>query len=119
MIQAAGAVWRHAISQGVVVFKLLAMLIAFLVVALMLLSLRQRRLELTAETSKIYSQIREDKEKLLDGKVDIARKSSPTALATALQNSGVDTGTVIRGRGTGSGRTVLPTVETDLVPWGR
>ena len=73
-------------------FKLLAMLMAFLLVALMLLSLRQRRLELTAETSQIYSKIRDAKETLLDGKVDIAKKSSPTALATALQNSGVDTG---------------------------
>ena len=95
--------------------KLLAMLMAFLLVALMLLSLRQRRLELTAETSDIYRHIREDREKLLDGKVEIAKHSSPTALATALQNSGVDTGTAIRGRVPGSGRTPPPAVETDLL----
>ena len=40
-------------------FKLLAMLVTFLLVALMLLGLRQRRLELTSETSAIYAQIRE------------------------------------------------------------
>lgn len=96
-------------------FKLLAMLVTFLVVALLLLGLRQRRLELTSETSAIYAQIRERNETLLDQRVEIAKQTNPWTLAGALKSSGVDTGAALQNRPTSVGRGALPMVETDLV----
>jgi cell division protein FtsL len=93
--------------------KLLAMLMAFLLVALVLLGLRQRRLELTSESSAIYSQIREQNEKLLDLKVVIARQTNPHALADALQNAGMDNGGTLLRRVPANSRST-PAVETDL-----
>jgi hypothetical protein len=81
------------------VFKLLTMLAAFLVVALALLGLRQRRLELTAETARIYSQIRERNETLLDQRVVIARQTNPQALAANLEARGENTGPALQVRG--------------------
>ncbi len=103
----------HAICQGVVVFKLLAMLVTFLAVALMLVGLRQRRLELTAESAAIYGQIRDRRETLLDLEVEIAQKTNPWALANALQQAGVNTGGAMQPRRASVGRSV-PSVETDL-----
>jgi hypothetical protein len=96
------------------VFKLLAMLVTFLLVALMLLGLRQRRLELTSETSAIYAEIIKRNETLLDQRVEIAQQTNPWTLAGALTSSGVDTGAALKNRPTSVGRTALPAVETDL-----
>jgi len=91
------------------------MLMTLLLVALMLLGLRQRRLELTSETSAIYSQIREHNEMLLDQRVDIAKITNPWTLAWTLKSSGIDTGAALQNRPTSVGRTPVPAVETDLV----
>jgi hypothetical protein len=98
------------------VFKLLTMLMAFLLVALGLLGLRQRRLELTSESAKIYSQIRERHESLLDQRVEIAKITNPKALATSLEASGVNTGAALHLRGSTVNRSGnSPTgIETDL-----
>jgi hypothetical protein len=97
------------------VLKLLTMMAAFLLVALALLGLRQRRLELTAESAKIYNRIGERNETLLTQRVDIARQTSPPALAAALEASGVNTGAALRLRGSSVGRGATTTgIETDL-----
>jgi hypothetical protein len=98
------------------VFKLLAMLVTMLVVGLMLLGLRQRRLELTAECSSLYGHIRSQEETLLGQQVEIAKVTNPWALNQALTGAGWDTGAALKARRATVGRTV-PTVETDLVPW--
>lgn len=92
------------------------MLVAFLLVALALLGLRQHRLELTAESAKIYSQIRERNETILSQRVDIAKQTNPPALATALEASGVNTGAALhmRGSSVGRGRSVPSGPEVDL-----
>jgi hypothetical protein len=95
------------------VFKLLAMLVTFLAVALMLVGLRQRRLELTSESAAIYGQIRERNETLLGLDVEIAQQTNPWALASALQKAGVNTGGAMQPRKATVGRSV-PAVETDL-----
>jgi hypothetical protein len=101
------------------VFKLLAMLMMFLVVALVLLGLRQHRLELTADSVRIYDQIRDRHHTLLDQRVIIARQTNPWALATALKEQGVNTGEALRSRTTQltprGGTGITPQVETDLV----
>ena len=96
--------------------KLLAMLVTFLVVGLMLLGLRQRRLELTAECSGLYAHIRGQEETLLGQRVEIAKNTNPWALNASLTNAGVNTGGALKPRRATVGRTV-PAVETDLVPW--
>jgi len=96
------------------VLKLLTMLVAFLLVALALLGLRQRRLELTSESAKIYSTIREKNETLLDQRVEIAKVTNPWTLAWTLKSSGVDPGAALQSRPTSVGRTTVPAVETDL-----
>jgi hypothetical protein len=95
------------------VLKLLAMLVTFLVVGLMLLGLRQRRLELTAESARLYEHIRGQNETLLGQEVTIAGISNPWALKDALQKSGVNTGGALERRRTTVGRAV-PAIETDL-----
>jgi hypothetical protein len=82
-------------------------------VALVLVGLRQRRLELTAESAAIYGHIRERTETLLDLEVEIAQKTNPWALANVLQQAGVNTGGAMQPRKATVGRSV-PTVETDL-----
>ena len=96
-------------------FKLLTMLVAFLLVALALLGLRQRRLELTAESAKIYSHIRERNETILSQRVEITRHTTPQTLAAALEASGVNTGAALHMRGASVGRGTTPSgIETDL-----
>ena len=95
--------------------KLLVMLIAFLGIGLALIGLRQRRWELTSQCAQIYTQIQERNETLLDQRVVIARKTNPWALATALKDSGVDTGSALQPRATSLKAATLPAVETDLV----
>ena len=91
------------------------MLVALLLVALVLLGLRQRRLELTSETAAIYAQIREKNEALLDQRVEIAKVTNPWAIAGTLTSSGIDTGAALRSRSTSVGRAPVPAIETDLV----
>lgn len=95
-------------------FKLLTMLVAFLLVALALLGLRQRRLELTSQSVTIYSQIRERNETLLDQRVLIAQKTNPWTLADALQKSGVNTGAALQTRVTALKAPAPTGIETDL-----
>jgi cell division protein FtsL len=95
------------------VFKLLTMLVMFLMVALMLLSLRQRRLELTSESSAIYGQIRERNETLYGLHVEIAKITNPWALADTWKKAGMNTGGAFDPRRTSVGRPT-PSVETDL-----
>ena len=95
-------------------FKLLAMLVTFLVVGLTLLGLRQRRLELTAESSRLYTHIREQNETRLEEERQIVGISNPWALKDALQRSGVNTGGALERRRSTVGR-VVPAIETDLV----
>jgi cell division protein FtsL len=95
------------------VFKLLAMLVTFLAVALMLLSLRQRRLELTSESSAIYAQIRDRNETLYGLHVEIAKIANPWALAGSWKKSGMNMGGALEPRRTSLGRSA-PAVETDL-----
>jgi hypothetical protein len=103
------------------VFKLLAILVTFLLVAQGLLGLRQHRLELTAQSTKIYETIREREHTLLDQKVEIARSTNPMAIAATLEQQGVDPGDAMRMRqtqGKPAGAVQLPppsAVETDLV----
>ncbi|HEY4329704.1 MAG TPA: hypothetical protein VGN88_08200 [Phycisphaerae bacterium] len=97
--------------------KMLVMLGAFLLVALTLLSLRQHRLELTAQSAKIYGEIRDRNDILLTQQVEIARRTNPWTLANNLQKSGVNTGTALQLRPDSTPHTTPPagTVETDLV----
>ena len=97
--------------------KLLVMLVTFLAVALALLGIRQHRLELTSQSAAIYERIRERNETLLDQRVLIARQTNPWTLATALKDSGVNTGTALQPRDTQLGRPLpaTPAVETDLI----
>jgi hypothetical protein len=96
--------------------KLLVMLGAFLLVALTLLSLRQHRLELTAQTAKIYDQIRDRNDTLLSQKVEIARRTNPWTLANNLQQSGVNTGAALQVHTLpGHTASTAPVVEDDLV----
>lgn len=96
--------------------KLLFMLLAFLVVGMVLMGLRQRRLELQSDSVTIYDHIRERQEALLDQQAQIARETNPLTLATTLQNKGVNTGAAMQLRDThvGSPAESQP-VETDLV----
>jgi hypothetical protein len=98
------------------VLKLLIMLVAFLGVALALLGLRQHRMELTSESVKIYDQIRERNESLLDQRAQIARNTNPWSLAATLKDAGVNTGAALRGRDPEPhAQATKPQVETDLV----
>ena len=81
-------------------FKLLAMIVTFLAVGLTLLALRQHRLELTSQSAAIYDIIRDRNHTLLDQRVEIARKTNPWAIASALHDSGVNTGDALRIRDT-------------------
>jgi hypothetical protein len=96
------------------VLKLLAMLVTFLVVGMMLLGLRQRRLELTAECSRIYAHIRDQNETLMGQRVEIAKVTNPWVLNAALKGSGVNTGAALEPRQGMMVRTV-PAIESDLV----
>src|SRR4051812_20037415 len=96
-------------------FKLLAMIITFLLVALSLLAIRQHRLELTAQSAKIYDQIRERNQTLLDQQVQIAKITNPWAVASALEKSGVNVGDALKPKITNLNKTTpTPAIETDL-----
>jgi len=101
-------------SQGMVVFKLLTMLVAFLLIALMLLGLRQRRMELTSETSALCGQVQQRKEHLLDQQVQIARVTNPKTLTQSLADSGMDPGAALHPRPHNT-RPSPSGVETDLI----
>ncbi len=96
--------------------KLLFMLIAFLGVGMVLMGLRQRRMELQASSAEIYQHIRERQETLLGEEAQIARETNPLTLASSLKNQGVPVGPALELRDThekkpgGEGP-----VETDLV----
>jgi hypothetical protein len=105
-------------SFGSFVFKLLAMLVTFLLVALCLLGLRQHRLELTAQSTRIFDTIRDRQHTLLDQRVEIARRTNPWAINAALEQQGVNTGEAMRTRqmqGKPAGAVTVPAIETDLV----
>ena len=53
-----------------------------------MLGLRQRRLELTSESSAIYAQIRDRNETLMDQRVEIAKITNPWTLAVRPQKAG-------------------------------
>ena len=97
--------------------KLLVMLGAFLVVAQVLLGLRQHRLELTSQSVSIYSKIRDCNDTLQGQQADIAVKTNQWTLAAALEKSGIDTGKALRppvGKPGANGPST-PQVETDLL----
>ncbi len=94
--------------------KLLTMLVAFLLIALMLLGLRQRRMELTSETSALYGQVQDRRERLLNQQVEITGVTNPKTLNQSLANSGMDPGVALHPRNTNA-RPNVPTVETDLI----
>jgi len=95
--------------------KLLVMLGAILLVALTLLSLRQHKLELQAQSVKIAGQIRDRNDTILTQQVEIARITNPWTLNTNLQNAGINTGGALQPRQTSHRSAATPTVETDLV----
>jgi hypothetical protein len=70
-------------------FKLLVTLGVFLTVALGLLGLRMRRLELTAQTAQLRNEIVQREHRLWDQEVQIAKQTNPPALAEGLRNSGL------------------------------
>jgi len=100
------------------VFKLLAMLVTFLLVSLCLLWLRQHRLELTSQCTRIYDMLLDRQHTIRDQRVEIARHTNPWAVAAALEQQGVNTGEALRTRQTHLGKPAAgnaPAVETDLI----
>jgi hypothetical protein len=114
-------------NWSVWLFKMLMMLGSFLVVALAVLALRQRRLEVTSDVVRIHDEIVARKQTLLDQRVEIAKETNPWTLAASLKASGVDTGDALElrqrggnklgtnGSGGGAAPAARPAVETDLV----
>lgn len=100
-------------------FKLLFTLGTFLVVALSLLALRQRRLELTSESVQIHDRIMAREQTLWGERVEIAQRTNPWALNAGLKAAGIDTGAAMSERDTGKkppGAAAAPgAIETDLV----
>jgi len=99
---------------------LLVMLGTFLLIALAMLALRQRRLEVTSETVKIHDEILARRQTLLDQRVQIARQTNPWALAAGLKAAGMDTGNALEVQPGVSTRSTTngpatPAIETDLV----
>ena len=104
--------------NGVFVFKLLVMLGTFLLVALAMLALRQRRLEMTAESVKIHDEILARRQTLLDQRVQISKQTNPWALAAGLKAAGMDTGGALEQRPSTAdvrSNNGTPAVVTDLV----
>ena len=93
---------------------------AFLLVALALLALRERRLALTSESVKIHAQIVARQQSLWDERVQIARRTNPWALAAGLQKAGMNAGDVmdptdtVTARASAGAARAAPAVETDL-----
>jgi hypothetical protein len=99
-------------------FKLLVMLGTFLLIALAMLALRQRRLEMTADSVRIHDEILARRQTLLDQRVEISKRTNPWALAAGLKAAGMDTGGALEERPTASApsqRTGTSGVETDLL----
>ncbi|HUO08654.1 MAG TPA: hypothetical protein VM008_10170 [Phycisphaerae bacterium] len=101
-------------------FKLLVMLGTFLLIALSMLALRQRRLEMTADSVRIHDEILARRQTLLDQRVEISKRTNPWALAAGLKAAGMDTGGALEARPstqTPSQRTGAASsgVETDLL----
>ena len=84
--------------------KLFVTLVLFLALALGLLGLRMRRLELTAETARLRLDVERRQHQLWGQEDQIARQTNPPALAEGLHNSGMVMGSPIgvpaRGAGT-------------------
>ena len=68
------------------------MLGTFLLVALAMLALRQRRLEMTADSVRIHDEILTRRQTLLDQRVQISKQTNPWALAAGLKAAGMETG---------------------------
>ena len=99
-------------------FKLLVMLGTFLLIALTVLALRQRRLEMTSDSVRIHDAILARRQTLLDQRVQISRQTNPWALAAGLKAAGMDAGGALQARpATPSLQTgaATSTVETDLL----
>ena len=101
--------------------KLLFTLGAFLVISLAVLGLRQRRLEISAETARLHDQIKLREQTLWDQQVQIAKSTNPLTLAVNLKSAGMNAGEALQPRatgrragGTGAGASAKPP-ETDLI----
>jgi hypothetical protein len=102
------------------VFKLLVMLGTFLLIALAMLALRQRRLEMYSDAVRIHDQIIARRQTLLDQRVQITKKTNSWALAAGLKAAGMDVGGALESRPSvdsrsPSGGPATPAVETDLL----
>ncbi|MGN6370223.1 MAG: hypothetical protein ACTHN5_18355 [Phycisphaerae bacterium] len=98
--------------------KLLVMLGTFLLLALGMLALRQRRLEMTADAVRIHDQILARRQTLLDQRVQISKRTNPWALAAGLKAAGMDTGGALQERPEATNVRPggsAPAVVTDLV----
>ena len=69
--------------------KLLVMLVSFLLLALAILGIRQHRLEVTSQTSRLIDQIEQRKHELWDQDPKITETSNPLALAQNLKSRGL------------------------------
>ena len=90
----------------------------FLLVALAVLALRQRRLEMTAESVKIHDDILARRQTLLDQRVEISKRTNPWALAAGLKAAGMETGGALEERPLTTNvktNNSTPAVVTDLV----
>lgn len=87
-------------------FKLFVTLVLFLALALGLLGLRMRRLELTAETARLRLDVERRQHQLWGQEDQIARQTNPPALAEGLRNSGLVLGRPIGSAAAGDGRDV-------------
>ncbi len=96
-------------------FKLLAMLLTFLLVGLTLLGLRQHRLELTSKSAAIFAEIQNKEDKIRGQQVDIARETNPWTILAALKQAGINTGDAMQTRSQGASGPTVPAIETDLV----
>ncbi|MEI8197423.1 MAG: hypothetical protein WCI73_16115 [Phycisphaerae bacterium] len=85
--------------------KLFVTLVLFLALALGLLGLRMRRLELTAETARLRLDVERRQHQLWGQEDQIARQTNPPALAEGLHNSGLVLGPPIGGLARGRGAT--------------
>jgi hypothetical protein len=99
------------------VLKLSVMLGTFLLVALAVLALRQRRLEMTADSVRIHDEILARRQTLLDQRVQISKQTNPWALAAGLKAAGMETGGALEQRPltTNVKTNSAPAVVTDLV----
>jgi hypothetical protein len=99
------------------VYKLLTTMLVFLVVALLVLGLRQHRLELTSQTAWLQGQIAQREQTLWGQRMAIARATNPTVLASELQKQNLagDVGGTLPWDGSNSkiGKKIFPTQAAD------